>query len=130
MKRISKSMAIAGTMIAAVALVSFTPTSQRTAQAGPIVDLLSGGYYGGYGPGYGAYSGYGYSPYGYRVSPGYVYPTYGGYGPAYRRGGYSYRSYGGSPYYGHAYAPYGGGVRYYGNGYSPYGYGGYSNYGY
>ena len=70
MKRISRSSAIAGTMVAAVSLVSFTPTSQNSAQAGPIVNLLSGGYYGGYGPGYSGYPGYGYTPYGYGTATG------------------------------------------------------------
>ena len=144
MKRISKFSLIAGAVVAAVSLVNFAPTSQRSAQAGPIVDFLSGGYYGGYyggyGPGYGpgyGYSGYGYSPYGYRAAPGYVYPSTNAYGQpvapyagtpgtvyyaapyrrAYNPYGYGgYRSYGGSPNFGHAY--------------SPYGYGSYSAYGY
>jgi hypothetical protein len=136
MKRISK-LAAAGAVVAAVSLVSLTPTSSRTAQAGPIVDFLSGGYYGGYGPGYGGYSGYGYSPYGYRTSPGYAYPSGGGYGYA-----APYNGTPGTVYYAHPYRrvynPYGyGGDRAYGGGspnfghaYSPYGYGTYSAYGY
>jgi hypothetical protein len=139
MIRISRFSVVAAAFAAAVSLVDFAPRSQSSAQAGPIVDILSGGYYGGYGPGYGGYSGYGYSPYGYRTAPGYVYPSNNAYGygrgdpyydgparsvyyarpyrPVYSPYGYGgYRSYGGSPNFGHAY--------------SPYGYGSYSAYGY
>src|SRR5579859_7515109 len=136
MKKLLKSAAIAGAIVAAVWLVNFAPTSQSSAQAGPVIDFLSDGYYGGYGPGYGGYSGYGYSPYGYRTAPGYVYPSGNGYGYA--------APYNGTPgtlYYAHpyrrAYNPYGyGGVRayggspYFGHAYAPYGYGSYSAYGY
>ena len=139
MKRIPRISAIAGAMVAAVALVGLAPTSHSDAQAGPIVDFLSGGYYGGYGPVYGGYSGYGYSPYGYGytytaprvyVSPpvrGYVYPGYGagpyGYGSP---GGYVYRPYGYrayNPYGGPVYGPYSnpGYGRHYGV-YGPYAY--------
>ena len=135
MQRFLRFSALAGTVVAAVSLVNFTPASQSIANAGPIIDFLSGGYYGGYSPGYGGYSTYGYSPYGYRTAPGYVYPS----------NGYGYAApYSGTPgtvYYGNAYRPaynpYGyGGVRSYsgspnfGHAYSPYGYGSYSAYGY
>ena len=143
MKRLSRFSFIAGAVVAAVSLVDFAPTSRSSAQAGPIIDALSGGYYGGYGPSYG-YSSYGYTPYGYRAAPGYVYPSANAYGqpvapyagtpgtiyysnqtrqeynpygygsrfsggsPTYNPYGYGgYRSYGGSPNFGHAYSPYG-----------------------
>ena len=79
MKRISKFSLIAGAIVAAVALVEIAPISQSSAQADPMFDF-PGGYYAGYGPNYGGYSGYGNRPYAFRVEPGYDYPSTTAYG--------------------------------------------------
>jgi hypothetical protein len=142
-KRILRLSTLAAAIIAAVLLTSLAPVSPQAANAGPLVRGLTGGYYyDGYAPGYGDYSGYGYSPYGYgaysgygrsssygyadAAPRGYVYPTYRSYGlgngfgtGATYRGVIDYR-YGGYGPYGQPYrAPY-----------SPYGYGGYGPYGF
>lgn len=100
MKRISRWSALAGAVIAALFLMSFTPIS----------DAQPYGIYpgGGYGPAYGGYSVYGQGPYAYGSQAGFYYPAYApsvyqGYGAgrygyvAPPRGPYSaYRAY--SPY--------------------------------
>jgi len=96
MKRILSLSTLAGSIVVAAMLA---PVSQREANAGPLFRALTGGgyyYNGGYAPGYGGYSGYGYGPYGYggyssygynspygyaNVAPGrYVSPSYRSYG--------------------------------------------------
>jgi hypothetical protein len=128
-KRILHLAAIA----AVFTLLHFAPGSPRDANAGPILRALYGGYYydgygAGYGPRYGAYSGYGYGPYGYGTAPGYAYPATGDYGRGYGEGyesraiynGMYDRRYGGPSYFGQPYR----------QAYNPYGYGGYGPYGY
>jgi hypothetical protein len=133
MKRIFRLSTLAVALVAAVWLASLSPVAQREANADP---LYRGYYYGGgYAPGDGRYSGFGYtggySGYGYTSSYGYADPVPGrpvtpsyrayGLGNGFGTGG-TYRG----MYYGnnvdHAY----GGSRFYAQPpYNPYGYGPY-----
>lgn len=130
MKRFLRLSTLSGAIVASVMLAPISPLSLQTAEA-QIRGLTI--YGGGYGQGYGGYSGYGggygYSPYGrgaytYYAPRGQVIQTY----PTYRQGyGYRRSNYGmfgnrfdGPHYYGQPDRPM----------YNPYGYGGYGPYGY
>jgi len=138
MKRIFRLSTRASALIAAAWLASLSPVAQREANADP---LYRGYYYGGgYAPGYGKYSGFGYTGYGYTSVYGYsdpmpgrpISPSYRAYGLGNGFGtGGTYRgmyngsidhSYGGSRFYGQSpYNPYG---------YGPYGFRVQHDYGY
>jgi len=81
MKRISRRSALAGPVIAALFLMSFTPISDAQPYG-----IYSGG---GYGPAYRAYSAYGQGPYAYGSQAGFYYPAYA---PS------VYQGYGAGPY--------------------------------
>jgi hypothetical protein len=140
MKRTLRLSTLAGAMVAAVLLTSLAPVSPPEANAGPLY-LPNGGLYygGGYAPGYGGYSTYGYGPYGYSGYSGYGYSPYGNGGyvyapreyvePSHRSDGFGTgatyngiidHSYSGSRFFTGTYPP----------AYNPYGYGGYGPYGF
>lgn len=112
MKRILRLTALAGGVVAAVALVSIVPIAQSSASAQVGISIGRGGVYGGLG-GYNSYgAGYGSGYYGSGAYGSGRGEGYGGYGNRY--GGYS--GYGNGPY---GYSTNGG----YNNGYYSRGYG-------